>query len=100
MVLPSLVQSDHSYIVLITCKKCGELDYLTSKAFSNLTDFGYKCHYCDTINRITLEGEGEETISPDEPDNPTPEIEEEEDDSEESESESEEEPDGTDSGIN
>jgi hypothetical protein len=35
------VQSDHSYMVLITCKKCGELDYLTSKGFS--------------INRITFE---------------------------------------------
>jgi hypothetical protein len=52
------VQSDHSYMVLITCKKCGELDYLTSKAFSNITDFSYKCRSCGTINRITLE-EGE-----------------------------------------
>ena len=26
-------------MVLITCKKCGELDYYTSKAFCNLTDF-------------------------------------------------------------
>ena len=49
------VQSDHFYMVLITCKKCGELDYLTSKAFSNITDFGYKCRSCGTINRITLE---------------------------------------------
>jgi phage FluMu protein Com len=42
-------------MVLITCKKCGELDYLTSKAFSNLTDFGAKCEKCETINTITLE---------------------------------------------
>jgi hypothetical protein len=31
------------------------IDYLTSKAFSNITDFGYKCRSCGTINRITLE---------------------------------------------
>jgi hypothetical protein len=31
------------------------VDYLTSKAFSNITDFGYKCRNCNTINRITLE---------------------------------------------
>ena len=49
------VQSDHSYMVLITCKKCGELDYLTSKAFWNITDFGAKCEECETINTITLE---------------------------------------------
>jgi hypothetical protein len=49
------VQSDHSYIVLITCKKCGELDYLISKALGNLTDFGYKCRNCITINRRILE---------------------------------------------
>jgi RNase P subunit RPR2 len=49
------VQSDHSHMVLITCKKCGELDYLTSKAFSNITDFGYECRSCGTINMITLE---------------------------------------------
>ena len=49
------VQSDHSYMVLITCKKCGELDYLTSKAFWNITDFGAKCEKCETINTITLE---------------------------------------------
>jgi hypothetical protein len=40
------VQSDESYMVLMTCKKCGELNYLTSKAFSNITDFGYKCGTC------------------------------------------------------
>jgi hypothetical protein len=43
------VQSDHSYMVLITCKKCGELDYLTSKAFSNITDFGAECYIADDV---------------------------------------------------
>jgi hypothetical protein len=42
-------------MVLITCKKCGELDYLTSKAFWNITDFDAKCEKCETINTITLE---------------------------------------------
>jgi hypothetical protein len=28
---------------------------LTSEALGNLTDFGYKCRYCNTINWITLE---------------------------------------------
>jgi RNase P subunit RPR2 len=49
------VETDHSYMVLITCKKCGDINYLTSKALGNLTDFGYKCRNCNTINRITLE---------------------------------------------
>jgi RNase P subunit RPR2 len=43
------------YVVLITCKKCGDINYLTSEALGNLTDFGYKCRNCNTINRITLE---------------------------------------------
>jgi hypothetical protein len=34
---------------------CGELDYLTSKVFCNLTDFGAKCERCETISTITLE---------------------------------------------
>ena len=42
-------------MAFIYCKKCGELDYLTSKAFSNLTDFGYKHRSYGTINTITLE---------------------------------------------
>jgi hypothetical protein len=42
-------------MVLITCKKCGELNYLTPYVFCNLTDFGYKCLRCTTINRMTLE---------------------------------------------
>ena len=44
-----------SYMVLITCKKCGELDYYTSKAFWNITDLGVKCTNCNTLNTITLE---------------------------------------------
>jgi hypothetical protein len=27
----------------------------TSEALGNLTDFGYECRNCSTINRITLE---------------------------------------------
>ena len=42
-------------MVPITCKKCGDINYLTSEALDNLTDFGYKCRNCKTINMITLE---------------------------------------------
>jgi hypothetical protein len=45
---------DIQYVVLITRKKCGDINYLTSEALGNLTDFGLKCRYCITINRITL----------------------------------------------
>jgi hypothetical protein len=45
-------------VVLITYKKCGDINYLNSKALGNLTDFGYKGRNCSTINRITIE-EGE-----------------------------------------
>jgi hypothetical protein len=41
-------------MVLITCEKCGGINYLTPEALGNLTDFGFKCRYCNTINRITL----------------------------------------------
>ena len=41
-------------MVLITCKKYGELDYYTSKAFWNITDFGAKCEKCGTINKATI----------------------------------------------
>jgi hypothetical protein len=41
-------------MVVYTYKKCGELNYLTPHALGNLTDFGYKCRNCDTINMITL----------------------------------------------
>jgi uncharacterized Zn finger protein len=43
-----------SYMVLITCKNCGELDYYTSKAFWNITDLGAKCEKCGTINKATI----------------------------------------------
>jgi RNase P subunit RPR2 len=46
---------DIPYMVLITCKNCGDINYLTSEALGNVTDFGYKCRNCNTINRITLE---------------------------------------------
>jgi phage FluMu protein Com len=41
-------------MVMYTCKKCGELSYLTPHAFWNITDFGAKCERCETINTITL----------------------------------------------
>jgi hypothetical protein len=46
------------FMVVYTCKKCRELNYLTPHAFWNITDFGAKCKKCETINTITLE-EGE-----------------------------------------
>jgi hypothetical protein len=46
------------YVVVYSCKKCGEPNYLTPHAFWNITDFGAKCEKCETINTITLE-EGE-----------------------------------------
>ncbi|MGB7559636.1 MAG: hypothetical protein WBM37_14080 [Nitrososphaeraceae archaeon] len=42
-------------MVVYSCKKCGELNYLTPHAFWNITDFGAKCEKCETINMITLE---------------------------------------------
>ena len=42
-------------MVVYSCKKCGELNYLTPHAFCNISDFGAKCEKCGTINRITLE---------------------------------------------
>jgi hypothetical protein len=42
-------------MVLITCKKCGEPNFLTPHAFWNISDFGAKCEKCETINTITLE---------------------------------------------
>jgi hypothetical protein len=41
-------------MVVYTCKKCGELNYLTPHAFWNIADFGAKCEKCETINTITL----------------------------------------------
>jgi hypothetical protein len=45
-------------MVVCTCKKCGELNYLTPQTFWNITDFGAKCEKCEiiyTIYTITLE---------------------------------------------
>jgi hypothetical protein len=49
------VPSTYFFMVLITCKKCGDINYLTSETLGNLIDFGYKFRNCNTINRITLE---------------------------------------------
>ena len=38
----------------VQCEKCGDINYLTSKALGTLTDFGYKCRYYNAINRVTL----------------------------------------------
>jgi DNA-directed RNA polymerase subunit RPC12/RpoP len=45
-------------MVVYSCKKCGELNYLTPHAFWNMTDSGAKCENCGTINTITLEKGG------------------------------------------
>jgi hypothetical protein len=42
-------------MVIYSCKKCGELNFLTPHAFWNISDFGAKCERCETINTITLE---------------------------------------------
>ena len=42
-------------MVVMTCKECGELNYLTPHAFWNKTDFGAKCEKCETKNTLTLE---------------------------------------------
>jgi RNase P subunit RPR2 len=41
-------------VILITCKKCGDISYLNSVTSGSVTDFGYKCRNCNTIYRITL----------------------------------------------
>jgi hypothetical protein len=41
-------------MVVYTCKKCGEPNYLTPHAFWNIEDFDAKCERCETINTITL----------------------------------------------
>jgi hypothetical protein len=55
--LTSLIKDnlDIPFMVVYTCKKCGELNYLTPHAFWNIADFGAKCEKCETINTITLE---------------------------------------------
>jgi hypothetical protein len=45
-------------MVVYSCKKCGELNYLNPHTFWNISDFGAKCEKCGMINTITLE-EGE-----------------------------------------
>jgi hypothetical protein len=37
-----------------SCKKCGELNYLTPHT-GNISDFGAKCEKCGTTNTVTLE---------------------------------------------
>lgn len=49
---------DIHYMVLITCKKCGDIGYLASEALGN--DDGYKCRNCEkrkAISTIKLENE-------------------------------------------
>jgi hypothetical protein len=41
-------------MVVYSCKKCGELNYLTPHAFWNITDFGAKCEKCETKNTVTI----------------------------------------------
>jgi hypothetical protein len=48
------VLSGIHYMVLLTCKKWGDMSHLTFK-LGSVTDFGYKCRNCNTINKITLE---------------------------------------------
>ena len=45
-------------MVVYSCKKCGELNYLIPHAIWNIADFDAKSEKCETINTITLE-EGE-----------------------------------------
>jgi phage FluMu protein Com len=45
-------------MVVYSCKKCGELNFLTPHAFWNIFYFGAKCKKCETISTITFE-EGE-----------------------------------------
>jgi DNA-directed RNA polymerase subunit RPC12/RpoP len=42
-------------MVVYTCNKCGEPNYLIPHAFWNIDDFDAKCERCGTINTITLE---------------------------------------------
>ena len=46
---------DIPFMVVYSCKKCGELNNLTPHAFQNITGFGAKCEKCETINTVTLE---------------------------------------------
>ena len=49
------VQPGYCSVVVYSCKKCCELNYLTPHGFWNISDFGAKCEKCETINTITLE---------------------------------------------
>jgi hypothetical protein len=49
-------------MVVYSCKKCGEPNFLTPHAFWNTTDFGVKCPKYNAINTITLENGELETI--------------------------------------
>jgi phage FluMu protein Com len=56
-VLTTLIKylPNNTSMVVYTCKKCGELNYLNPHAFGNVDDLGIKCEKCETINTITLE---------------------------------------------
>ena len=41
-------------MVVYSCKKCGELNYLVPCAFWNMSDFGAKCEKCETVNTVTI----------------------------------------------
>jgi hypothetical protein len=41
-------------MVVYSCKKCGEPNFLTPHAFWNISDFSAKCEKCETTNSITL----------------------------------------------
>ena len=53
LVLPFFIKYflDIPFMVVYSCKKCGEPNFLTPHAFWNITDFGAKCEKCETIIR-------------------------------------------------
>jgi hypothetical protein len=60
-----MILSGLDYVALLTCKKCGDINYLTTETVGNLTDFSFKCWNCNTINRTTLrDGELKKQESP------------------------------------
>jgi RNase P subunit RPR2 len=47
-------------MVIIKCKKCGEISYISAETLGDVTDFESRdvtleCRNCNKINRITLE---------------------------------------------
>jgi hypothetical protein len=46
------IQSEYYLCGPNNVRECGDINYLTSEALGNLTDFSYKCRYCNTINRL------------------------------------------------